>query len=559
MAETDPLNRNLLALASRDPHLAARISNTKPDESIQFVTSKSSHLVPAQSDGKRIAPYHSRFDPIREGERYLGADSGFLVVLGLAGGHHLRPILEQSQVSNILVIEKNIAMVRAVFETIDLTDLLSDPRVNILVDASFPAIAQRVLDLYLPTLSGDLSTISLQSRVNLEPRYFQDALRAVRTSIDRIADDLTVQSRFGVKWFHNTLANLAKADETPRILGPIKRAIVTGAGPSLEDQIPQLKKAKANTCLIATDTSLPCLTAHDIIPDLVLSIDCQQVSYHHFLSGLPAHTSLVLDLASPPVLTRLTDRLIFFSSGHPFSQYLSQTWRSFPTIDTSGGNVSHAALSLAARMGAREIQLLGVDFSYPEGKSYARGTYLYPYYRSSENRFQPLENSSFSFLLRGANIIREKTGGFFRYTTNSMLAYKERMEIAIGEIGVRVTAPPGRGLPLEIKRTKPLRSTSAGFRFPQPEFLQPESESHESWRDYAASLVRKLKSLPAPTAPLSSYWHSLSTDERRLWIIQIPASVAFKERRKQESLTAPQLLSDTRDWSVGMLERSIGY
>ena len=554
--ETHQLKRNLLSLASRDPHLAARISNTKPDEHIQFVTSKSSHLVPAQSDGKRTVPYHSRFDPVREGERYLTAcgESGFLVIMGLAGGYHLRPILEQSQVSNMLVIEKNIAMVRAVFESIDLTDLLSDLRVNILVDASLPAIVQRILDLYLPTLSGNLSAISLQSRVNLEPRYFQDALIAVRSSIDRISDDLTAQSRFGVKWFHNTLTNLAKADETTQILDPIKKAIVTGAGPSLEDQIPQLKKTKGNTCLIATDTSFPCLMAHDILPDLVLSIDCQQVSYHHFLSGLPRHTPLVLDLASPPVLTRLTDRLIFFSSGHPFSRYLSQTWRNFPTVDTSGGNVSHAALSLAARLGAREIQLLGVDFSYPEGKSYARGTYLYPYYRSRENRFQPLENSFFSFLLGGADIIREKTGGFFRYTTKSMLAYKERMETTIGEIGVSVTAPSERGLPLEIKRTKPLRNASVGFQF-----SQAEGESRESWRHYAASLVRKLKSLPAPTAPLSSYWHSLSTDEKRLWIIQIPASVALKERQNQESLTATKLLSDTRDWTVGMLERSIVY
>ncbi len=133
-----------------------------------------------------------------------------------------------------------------------------------------------------------------------------------------------------------------------------------------------------------------------------------------------------------------------------------------------------------------------------------------------------------------------------------MLAYKERMETAIEEIGVSVTAPSERGLPLEIKRTKPLRSASVGFQF-----SQAEGESHESWRHYAASLVRKLKSLPAPTAPLSSYWHSLSTDERRLWIIQIPASVALKERQNQESLTATKLLSDTRDWTVGMLERSI--
>ena len=146
----------------------------------------------------------------------------------------------------------------------------------------------------------------------------------------------------------------------------------------------------------------------------------------------------------------------------------------------------------------------------------------------------------------------EKTGCCFRYTTKSMLAYKERMEAAIEEIGVSVTAPSERGLPLEIKRTEVLNNPSFGFHF-----SQAEGKRRESWRHYAASLLQKLKSLPAPTAPLSSYWHSLSTDERHLWIIQIPASAALSERRNEESLTATQLLSDTRDWTVGMLERSI--
>ena len=82
-----------------------------------------------------------------------------------------------------------------------------------------------------------------------------------------------------------------------------------------------------------------------------------------------------LDLASPPFLARVrAGKLAFIASGHPFASYIDARWMHFPRIDTSGGNVAHAAVSLARDLGARKITLHGADFSYPGGKPYSRGT-----------------------------------------------------------------------------------------------------------------------------------------------------------------------------------------
>ena len=156
-------------------------------------------------------------------------------------------------------------------------------------------------------------------------------------------------------------------------------------------QLPRIRELRDSGTLIATDTSLPYLLEVDIAPDLVISIDCQQITYHHFLSGYPGGIPLVLDLASPSGITRVSRNTVFFSSGHPFSQYVSSNWRHFPRIDISGGNVSHAAVSLADTLGADEIHLFGTDFSFPNGKSYARGTYIYPYFMERDSRTAPLE------------------------------------------------------------------------------------------------------------------------------------------------------------------------
>ena len=201
----------------------------------------------------------------------------------------------------------------------------------------------------------------------MESEYFSGIRNGIMEFLQLLSADFFVQSHFGKRWFINTLSNLKKAQSAKNTLPPIRRALITGAGPSLEVQLPTLIKYKQDSFLIATDTSLPFLLKHNLIPDLVISIDCQHISYHHFMAGFPKDIPLVLDLASPSFLTKQTDNIIFFTSGHPFSQFVNKNLRSYPYIDTSGGNVSHAAISLADKLGAKEIILFGVDFSYPQG------------------------------------------------------------------------------------------------------------------------------------------------------------------------------------------------
>jgi hypothetical protein len=115
------------------------------------------------------------------------------------------------------------------------------------------------------------------------------------------------------------------------------------------------------------------------------------------MQGLPSGMPLFVDLASPPTVTRMAARRYYFSSGHPLDRYVAARFRAFPILDTSGGNVTHAAVSLAEYMGAGKIQLYGADFSYPFGKSYARGTYIYPYFDLRQNRLRPFRVPVFRF------------------------------------------------------------------------------------------------------------------------------------------------------------------
>jgi hypothetical protein len=429
-----------------------------------------------------------------------------------------------------------------------------DPRLKILMDPSPEEIKSCLLSHYLPPLAGNLATVSLQNRVGIDKRRFQQAANAIGEVIGQIADDYTVQSRFGKKWIINTLANLPKASQATQTLSPRRKILITGAGPSLEDQIAGIRSKKTEGYLIASDTSLPTLLANGIKPDLVVSIDCQQVSYHHFLSGYPEDVPLVLDLASPPILATLTDRLIFFSSGHPFSQYVSSHFRHFPRIDTSGGNVSHAAVSLAGALGAEEITLFGIDFSFPEGKSYARGTYFYPYFRSQESRLEPMETHNFSFLLLNRHIVKEKTGRNIRYTTKPMISYKSRLEEAIRTLGVRVDQAPGKGVVLDI----PSDASSETSRSAFPTMFS-QGASKTDWREFLKHYWEQLQNLPCPQEPLGRSWNELSAEAKVLWMTMLPAATAIKEEIPESDLTAVQLLAKTKAWTCHQLEKRIAF
>jgi len=542
------VERNLLALSANHPQLGRLISHTRPSSETIFINSRSGAPVPAV--GKRRIQMHSTVDPQKEGRRYFQnyRGAGYLVFLGLGGGYQIEPFLDSSEVSRIVVVEKDPAFLRAVMEHLDLRRILLDPRVRLLSGEDPEKVKEFLLSDYLPAIYGDMKTVPLRPSIELGGRYYNELIRAIQELIGMVADDYTVQAQFGKKWYVNTLANLPVVQASTVTVKPVRRAFITGAGPSLESQIEELRGMRDSGFLIASDTSLPALLSYGLKPDLVISIDCQLVSYHHFLQGLPDDVPLLLDLASPPVLTRLTKRSAFFTSSHPLSLYLSTHWRPLPFIDTSGGNVSHAAVSLAEYLGAREIYLMGVDFSYPEGKAYCRGTYLYPLFRSQEDLLSPTESLFLSFILKNQTIMKDRVHGILRYTTRPLIGYKERLERYLQEFDARVIPLPGRGVPLKLQ---PREQSARSFGGQILAAGAPRSD----WRVFLRKYVKGLQDLPRPTKPISRYLLDLHQDQRSLWITLYPAAAAFREHDRADPAKDHLRLRKVLDWSIEVARR----
>ena len=564
MYNSSIFERNLSALSQNNPELCARLESLRLSKAVTglrhytFLETANGELIPAcmDSTGTAIPPggsraLHSTIDPQREAKRLIDTIEGenILVFLGLGAAYYVKAALERKDISMALVFEYDINGLAELFSRLDYTSLFSDSRFRLFTDISEAEIKQLILGLYKPAIYGGIRVVPLRSRTAMDSKLFSGAADAITLAIEAVSADYSVQAHFGKRWFSNIVRNLMAAEEAEELPLSIHRAAVCAAGPSLSVQIGLLRERRKDLFLIASDTSLPCLLAADIRPDAIISIDCQHISYYHFMDGLPEGIPLFLDLASPPLLASLTKLRCFVSGGHPLTRYVSQTWKAMLELDTSGGNVSYAAVSLAEHLGAEEIELYGADFSYPQGISYARGAYIYPFFTRKANRLTPLEAHISAFLYR-TPLEKKNSSDAWYYETRTLSFYREKLEEKSKSMEALLIPAKGMGAPINLPssggkshsickkqilpRNKGMASISAG------EFLLR----------YRNDIAR----LPAPVNSISDYLNSLNDNEQTVFTTILPSAAALKKQNPKMSF--PELFDITRKYCLKVLKNA---
>jgi hypothetical protein len=354
------------------------------------------------------------------------------------------------------------------------------------------------------------------------------AADAVRTAIDRVSTDYSVQAHFGKRWFCNIIRNLRAAENARGVLPPISRAAVCAAGPSLDSQLELLAQKRAGLYLIAADTALGTLCGAGITPDAVVSIDCQHISYLHFVGNRSDAWTLFLDIASPPLLASLPARHFFFSGGHPLARYVSTAFKELCALDTSGANVTYAAISLAEKLGASEIELYGADFAYPRGMAYTRGAYFYPYLRRTETRLAPASSALSAFLYKSPSLVKRETASSYYYETRSLEMYRRKLEEKARSSAVRIRRVEGLGAPFSLETGGGKAGTRRGNTIP----LFSSGAALCGADAFLAGYKAKIEALPLPETNIERYVEGLSEEERRVFTTLLPSAAAIRLREK---------------------------
>jgi hypothetical protein len=567
--------KNLLALSMHNPDLCSRLRSIKTVSGrYKFIKSTSGETIPAIVDsGGSGRPLHSTVNPKREAERLVSTfvsenAAGFPVFLGLGAGFapafalQTQPRTEVRQdrgsplqgVSRVTVIEYDINGIWELLSSCEYISLFEDPRFTLVVDADPDLIEKFILEQYSPVLYGGIKTIPLRTRTDCDKEHFTAAVNAVQRAVEKVSADYSVQAHFGTRWFVNIIRNLEQAGKQKGRVPVVHEAAICAAGPSLDAQIPVLaeqreKAGSQKLFVISTDTALPSLLSQGLKPDAVISIDCQHISYYHFMGSVCRDIPLFLDIASPPALAGFSDHPFFFSGGHPLAVYISQCCLPIPLLDTSGGNVTYACLSLAENLGAKRITVYGADFSYPDGKIYTRGAYIFSLFEKKQNRFAPLESQVSSFLYRTPFLPPEDTNGCANgspsphcYETAVLRFYRKAFEKKASEIDAEITTAQGRSIPLNLQKKNTVSNNGNANNFTPN---GTETDIAGFLKQYRADIA----ALPVPSATgAGTYLNSLSPEMRRIAVTLLPLAAAIKHRRPE--LDVSELFEEVKRYSI---------
>ena len=204
------------------------------------------------------------------------------------------------------------------------------------------------------------------------------AQRALAEALHTALCDLRVHhntvAAFSETWLTQGAANLDAIARWPSIaaVGDAfagKPMIICAPGPSLAGNVAQLRAVRGKAIVVGFSHSLRPLRAAGVVPDLVVTVDPQDVRYHFAPGDLDGVAALVNGVTVHPSLYAMgVPRYLTLASNGALDRWLDQSGGGAEV--TGGGSVATTALALGLRWRCDPIVMVGLDLSFPGGRYY---------------------------------------------------------------------------------------------------------------------------------------------------------------------------------------------
>lgn len=467
--------RNMRALWLEDPVLALRVDAVNDDERVAVEPARrGAWTASVPAPGGQAVQLHSRYDPCREAEQFVGAisleEKYCFVVCGLGLGYHVRALADRLRGEAVIICsEPSVPLIASALCCVDLSDLITGRRLIILTDPDKTRLHER--------LQPHTALIMLGAQFVQHPPSMRAAEAAHRAVCDALAEFLTYTRMTIMTLVHNSeitcrniAMNLPAYVSTPPVDLLRRRfagdpAVVISAGPSLRRNIEVLAGLKGRAVLCAVQTAIRPLMQRGIVPDFVTSLDYHEMSRKFFedvgdLSGVhlvaePKATWHVIDHYPGPV------------------SLLDNEWARLVVGDElgtrgglpAGATVAHLAFYLAVYMGCDPIIFVGQDLAYTGHVYYVPGVEIHRAWWSELNRFHTLELKEWDRIVRGRPILRKVVGndGEELFTDELLFTYLEQFEKDIAAAPCRVINATQGGA--RIRGTQVMTLQQAADRF----------------------------------------------------------------------------------------------
>lgn len=328
--------------------------------------------------GKRNAK-----EPVEMWQERLGEIHKYAPVFlfGIGSGAYLKSMIRHSpEEANVIVYEPSMAIFLAALNEIDFSEEIKNRPIAFVVEGlnetEFIPIVQGVLAL--ETLEFFIEEVHPNYKVAY-PDQLKEKIKQLTKHVDGYFVNFYTRRLLQGHAAQNVLFNLpyvAEGYNTKQLskVIPYKgAAVLVSAGPSLDKNIEELRRAKNHLFLMAVDTAVKPLLKRGIVPDVFVTLDGRKPL--DLLEGAELLPVVSNSMARYKLLDRQKGRKIFFFDGYrlPLDLYL-ENGKMLPGVAV-GGSVACSGFSLLYKMGFETVILVGQDLAYTDNKSHADGTF----------------------------------------------------------------------------------------------------------------------------------------------------------------------------------------
>lgn len=336
------------------------------DNRWQFVSTESGYIT--LKDITRNIYIHSAIDPMEEAriqaeEIYKPSVMDY-VFLGCGLGYLPYKLYELSyKAANIIIFEKNKELIDYAL-AYGVLGRISENKIQVYIFDDILDFLEYIMDKkYKYHLYRSLYDVEMNEA---DKDAVDGILIAQNTS--RFLDRIEVNFWNNLKNITNNVSKLANTEEGRDI-------VIVAAGPSVESEFEYLRSVQEHKIIIAVGTILERLLREDIRPTYAAIMDPQERTFRQIEGILDANIPMIIGSGAYwKIAEEYSGEKYLAFLGGPTPATLECISKSGEPIIRTGGTVTSLAVEIAAYMGAKTIELIGVDLAYANNKSHAGGT-----------------------------------------------------------------------------------------------------------------------------------------------------------------------------------------
>ena len=392
MGKNEIYNNNMKYVLESNPYLWESLQEQEEAEYDVFLDTSISgeKIVGINSNGKDWY-FNSRYSAEKAAEVWAEGTEvqnyeAVIIVFGFSNGMYLKKLIEKYPDNIIIAYEPSMTLMQLVLKEIDLSDCLMHEKLFLAVGEK----GKRLFTEYVQTLIKYTKYKLVDWFVipNYRKLFELDYLKVQhiymiwmrQITLDRntfilLQDEFADNYLANVYEFFNNYTIDSLYDCFEEIDKEKRPAIVVSAGPSLDKNINELKKAKDKAFMIVVDTALKAVLRAGIIPDLTITIDPHKPLILFEDERIRKLPMIFCIMSNKQVMDSQKGKKIFFGDSESYIQAIFNKYdKKISTLET-GGSVACNAFSTAVFLGFKNIILVGQDLAYPNGKEHTKDAY----------------------------------------------------------------------------------------------------------------------------------------------------------------------------------------